>query len=144
LKKLPSWNNTIVVISADHGHYLPITGKWADNYRIPVLWLGGALKKKNTIIDKTVSQLDMGKTLTQQLNFDNNAFSFGKNVFDSTAKHWAFFTYNDGIGFVTDSSRLLFDNAGKKIVFEEGKTTPEQEKIAKALMQKIYSDFLKR
>jgi phosphoglycerol transferase MdoB-like AlkP superfamily enzyme len=59
LKKMPSWENTIVIISADHGHYLPVTGKRADDYRIPILWLGGALKKQNIVIDKTVSQLDM-------------------------------------------------------------------------------------
>ena len=55
-----------------------------------------------------------------------------------------FFTYNDGIGFVTDSSRTLFDNAGKRIVFDEGNTNKEHERIAKALMQKLYADFLSR
>ena len=144
LKKMPSWENTIVIISADHGHYLPVTGKRADDYRIPVLWLGGALKKQNVVIDKTVSQLDIAGSLVQQLHFKTDPFPFGKNVFDSTSKHWAFFTYNDGIGFVTDSSRTLFDNAGKRIVFEEGKTNKEQERIAKALMQKLYTDFLKK
>jgi len=144
LKKMPSWENTIVIISADHGHYLPVTGKRPDDYRIPILWLGGALKKQNVVIDKTVNQLDMALSLAQQLHFKTEPFTFGKNVFDSTSKHWAFFTYNDGIGFVTDSSRLLFDNTGKRTVFEEGKTNKEQERIAKALMQKVYTDFLKR
>ena len=144
LKKMPSWQNTIVIISADHGHYLPITGKRADDYRIPIVWLGGALKKKNVVIDKTVNQLDMAVSLIQQLHFNTAPFSFGKNVFDSTSKHWTFFTYNDGIGYVTDSSRLLFDNAGKRVVFEEGKTNTEHERIAKALMQKLYADFIKR
>jgi hypothetical protein len=73
-----------------------------------------------------------------------NHFPFSKNLFDSTSGHWAFFTFNDGIGFVTDSSRLLFDNAGKRVVFEEGKTNSEQITIAKALMQSLYADFLKR
>ena len=144
LKKTPEWQNTIVIISADHGHYLPITGKRADDYRIPVLWLGGALKKQNVIIDKTVNQIDMAASLIRQLHFNANSFLFSKNIFDSTSKHWAFFTYNDGIGFITDSSRTLFDNAGKRIVFEEGRSTIEHEKIAKALMQKVYTDFLKR
>ena len=144
LKKMPSWQNTVVIISADHGHYLPVTGKRADDYRIPVLWLGGALKKQNVIIDKIVDQLDMAGSLAQQLHFKTDPFAFGKNVFDSTSKHWAFFTYNDGIGFVTDSSRLLFDNAGKRTVFEEGKTSKEHERIAKALMQKLYTDFLNK
>jgi phosphoglycerol transferase MdoB-like AlkP superfamily enzyme len=144
LKKLPSWKNTLVIISADHGHYLPVTGKRADDYRIPVLWLGGFLKKQNEIINKTTSQLDVAASLMQQLNFTDTLFPFSKNVFDSSARHWAFFTYNDGIGYVTDSSRLLFDNAGRKVVFREGKTSPADEKIARALMQKLYSDFLKR
>ena len=50
----------------------------------------------------------MAGSLAQQLHFKTEPFTFGKNVFDSTSKHWAFFTYNDGIGFVTDSSRLLY------------------------------------
>ena len=133
-----------MIISADHGHYLPITGKQADNYRIPVLWLGGALQKKNVVVDKTVDQLDMAGSLVKQLHLNQNPFKFSKDVFDSTSKHWAFFTYNDGVGFVTDSSRNLFDNAGKRTVFEEGKANPEHEKIAKALMQKVYSDFLQK
>jgi phosphoglycerol transferase MdoB-like AlkP superfamily enzyme len=144
LKKMPSWQNTIVIISADHGHYLPITGKRADDYSIPLLWLGGALKKQNVVIDKTVNQLDLAGSLAHQLHFKADPFPFGKNVFDSTSQHWAFFTYNDGIGFVTDSSRTLFDNAGKRIVFEEGNTNKEHERIAKALMQKLYADFLSR
>jgi len=144
LKKMPSWENTIVIISADHGHYLPITGKRADDYRIPVLWLGGALRKQNLVINKTVNQLDIAGSLTHQFHFPDNPFRFSKNVFDSTTKHWAFFTYNDGIGFVTDSSRLLFDNAGKRTVFEEGSTNAEHERIAKAIMQKVYADFIKR
>ena len=144
LKKMPVWQNTIVIISADHGHYLPITGKRADDYRIPVLWLGGALKKQNIVIDKTVDQLDMAESLIQQLHFSAESFPFSKNVFDSTSRHWAFFTYNDGIGFITDSSRSLFDNAGKRTVFEEGKSNTEHVRNAKALMQKVYGDFLKR
>jgi phosphoglycerol transferase MdoB-like AlkP superfamily enzyme len=144
LKKLPSWKNTLVIISADHGHYLPVTGKRADDYRIPVLWLGGLIEKKNIVVNKTTSQLDMAGSLVHQLRFPDNPFRFSKNIFDSSSKHWAFFTYNDGIGFVTDSSRLLFDNAGKRVVFREGKTSPVDEKTAMALMQKTYSDFLKR
>jgi phosphoglycerol transferase MdoB-like AlkP superfamily enzyme len=144
LKKMPLWNNTLVIISADHGHYLPITGKRADDYRIPVLWLGGALEKQNTIVDKTVSQLDIAGSLNDQFHFAQNTFRFSKNLFDSSTKHWTFFTYNDGIGFVTDSSRILFDNVGKRVVFEEGRVGKGQADIAKSLMQMVYIDFLKR
>ena len=144
LKKQPAWNNTLVIISADHGHYLPVTGKRADDFRIPVLWLGGALTKKNVIVKKTVSQLDIASSIFHQFHFSNSPFRFGKNVFDSSSKNWAFFTFNDGVGFITDSSRLLYDNVGRRAVFEEGKTGKENTEIAKALMQTLYADFLKR
>ena len=144
LKKLPSWDNTLVIISADHGHYYPVTGKRADDYRIPVLWLGGALNKKNIIVEKTVSQLDIASTLAHQFHISGNPFRFGRNLFDSSSTPHAFFTFNDGIGFITDTSRTLFDNAGKRVVFSEGKTGKEHENIAKALMQVVYADFLKK
>jgi hypothetical protein len=86
----------------------------------------------------------MAGSLIQQLHFNTSPFLFAKDVFDPTSKHWAFFTYNDGIGFVTDSSRILFDNAGKRTVFKEGKANTEHERAAKAIMQKVYGDFLKR
>jgi phosphoglycerol transferase MdoB-like AlkP superfamily enzyme len=143
-KKLPVWNNTLVIITADHGHYLPATGKRADDYKIPVLWLGGALKKQDTLIKKTVSQLDIASSLVSQFHFSENPFHFSKNLFDSTGKGWAFFTYNDGIGLVNDSSRILFDNPGKRIVFQEGRIEKGMENIAKALMQVTYTDFLKK
>lgn len=144
LKQLPSWKNTLVLISADHGHYEPVTGKRADNYHIPVLWLGGALQQQGIVINKTVSQLDMPVSIAAQLGLDHSGMRFGQNIFDPATKPWAMFVFNDGIGYVTDSSRLMYDNAGKRLVFEEGRTGPAQERTAKALMQVIYADFLKR
>jgi phosphoglycerol transferase MdoB-like AlkP superfamily enzyme len=144
LKKQNFWNNTLVIIAADHGHYLPATGKRADDYRIPVLWLGGVLNKKNVVVEKTTSQLDIAGSIAAQFRFSENPFRFSNNMFDSSAHRWAFFTYNDGIGFVTDSSRLLFDNAGRRVVFEEGRIGNSHTDIAKALMQLVYADFLKK
>lgn len=142
LKKLPSWKNTLIIISADHGHYLPITGKRADDYRIPVLWLGGILENKHRVFGHTVSQLDIAGSLINELGVGADKFPFSRNIFNSSSNHFAFFTYNDGIGFITDSSRLLFDNAGRKIVFKEGKTDPEKANLSKGLMQMVYDNFL--
>lgn len=144
MKKSSWWENTIVIIVADHGHYEPSTGKRADDYRIPLLWLGGALNRKGEVIDKTVNQLDITKTLLAQLGMDTTPFNFSKDLFDSSARSWAFFTFNDGIGLLTDSSRMVYDNAGKKVVFREGRADTSQVRLSKALMQVVYSDFLSR
>ena len=144
LKGSAAWKNTLVIISADHGHPEPVTGNRADNYRIPVLWLGGALAKKDTVIAKTSCQLDIAPTLAGQFGFDKKLFPFGKDLLESTSNGWSFFIYNNGVGFVTDSSRFLFDNDGRRMMEAEGQVDKNQEKIAKALMQSIYTDFLKR
>ena len=144
LKKMPQWKNTIVIIVGDHGHHLAANGIKVDAFRIPLLWLGGAVENTNISITKVVSQLDIAKSLVHQLNFKTSAFSFSRNLFDSTTRPWSFFTFNDGIGFVTDSSRLLFDNVGKKTIYKEGKTSNQNAEIAKALMQIQYTNFLKQ
>ncbi len=144
LKKMELWKNTVVVIVADHGHYLPISENKADAFRIPLLLLGGALNNQNKLIKKTVSQLDVANTMVQQLGFNTQQFSFSKNLFDASSKSWSAFTFNEGIGFVTDSSRIVFDHISNKNILEEGKTNKSQTEIAKAILQSYYSDFLKR
>jgi phosphoglycerol transferase MdoB-like AlkP superfamily enzyme len=144
LKNSPVWKNTLVIISADHGHYEPMTGKRADNYRIPVLWLGGALAVQDTIIQRTVSQLDIAASLARQFRMDTRLFPFSKDLFDPTTKAWSFFTYDDGIGFITDSTRFLYDNSGKRMIAEEGPIDKSHATVAKALLQWVYTDFLRR
>jgi phosphoglycerol transferase MdoB-like AlkP superfamily enzyme len=144
MKKEQWWNNTLVVIVADHGHYEPSTGERADDYRVPLLWLGGALTKKDTIITGTVNQLDIARTILNQMGLDASPFIFSRDLFGVGRNNWAFFTYNDGIGLITDSSRMIYDNAGQRVVYEQGKVGAEQSEVAKALMWKVYNDFLKR
>jgi hypothetical protein len=75
---------------------------------------------------------------------DTKMFPFSKDLFDPTANAWSFFTYDDGIGFITDSSRFLYDNSGKRMMAEEGRIDKNHTVVAKALLQWVYTDFLKR
>jgi hypothetical protein len=111
---------------------------------VPLLWLGGALTKKDTIITGTVNQLDIARTILNQMGLDASPFIFSRDLFGVGRNNWAFFTYNDGIGLITDSSRMIYDNAGQRVVYEQGKVGAEQSEVAKALMWKVYNDFLKR
>ncbi|MBP8011962.1 MAG: sulfatase-like hydrolase/transferase, partial [Parabacteroides sp.] len=51
LKKLPLWNNTLIVLVSDHGFRYPASVKEHDpkRYHIPMLWLGGAIKEPRVI-----------------------------------------------------------------------------------------------
>lgn len=136
------WNNTILIVTGDHGHRLPSTGRQADDFRIPMLWLGGALLRKGVVIDKVISQLDIATTLARQAGFKDQYFPFSKNIFDSDSYPWAFFTFNDGFGFVNDSGRLVFDNVGKLPIQQEGHAGAAEIEAGKVLQQFTYEDFM--
>lgn len=136
------WNNTLVIITGDHGHLLPESNNRAEDFRTPMLWIGGALNKKGVVIDKVVSQLDIAATLSRQAGLDSGIFPFSKNIFDATSKSWAFFTFNDGFGFIDSLGSLVYDNVGKLPVLSEGKAGPGETEAGKAMMQHAYEDFL--
>lgn len=138
------WKNTLLIIVADHGHSMPENGRQVDNFKIPMLWIGGALKHTNLVIDKIASQLDLASTLVYQVGSKNAAFLFSKNIFDSTAQPWAYFTFNDGFGLIQSNGYFIFDNVGKRMIKQEGEVTPGGIKAGKALQQYTYTDFLNR
>jgi phosphoglycerol transferase MdoB-like AlkP superfamily enzyme len=143
-KQQPWWSNTVVIIIADHGHPLPETDRKINNFKIPMLWLGGALQKTDTIINKVISQTDLATTLTRQLGFDRNHFPFSKDIFASHSEEWSLFRFKDGFGFVTASQYYVFDNIGKQIIESNGAVLENDLKAGKALQQTYYDDFLKK
>lgn len=138
------WKNTMVIITGDHGHLLPESNNKAEDFRTPMLWIGGALNRKGIVIDKVVSQLDIAATLSKQAGLNSGIFPFSKNIFDSTAKAWAFFTFNDGFGFIDSLGRLVYDNVGKLPILSEGKAGTKETEAGKAMMQHVYEDFLRK
>ena len=142
-KRQPWWKNTVVVITGDHGHPLPKSENKADDFRIPILFLGGVVEKA-MVVDKVVSQLDIASTLTRQLGFKGDDFPFSRNMADSTAREWAFFTFNNGFGLVDSTGTLIYDNVGKQPIHTEGGVGEAQTEAGKALMQWVYGDFISR
>lgn len=140
----PWWRNTIVIITGDHGHQLPQTGHKADNFRIPMLWLGGALNRKRLVIDRVMSQIDIAAIVCNQFQLKANDFPWSKNAINPSLPSWAFFCFNDGFGFVDKSGRVIYDNVGKQVSEKEGTAGTMQENAGKALMQRYYEDFIRK
>ena len=138
------WDQTIIVITGDHGHPLPETSSKAEDFCTPVLWLGGALEKRGVTIDRVTSQLDIAAALAAQVGIDSKAFPFSKDPFDPQTLAWAFFTFNNGFGFVDEHGRLVFDNVGRQPVSEEGRVTNQHLEAGKAMMQAVFEDFIRR
>ncbi len=143
-KTQPWWDNTLVIITGDHGHLLPRSDQKADEFRTPMLWLGGALEQKEVVVDKIVSQLDIVATLSRQLGMESKLFPFSRNIFAPGYREWAFFSFNNGFGFINQNGTLIYDNVGNQIVELIGNVGEKEIKSGKALMQLTYDDFLKK
>lgn len=136
------WENTLVIIIGDHGHRLPSSSNEFDRFLTPMLWLGGALKEKGIEVSKIVSQLDIAASISGQTDLKASVFPFSKNFFSTDSKPWAYFSFNNGFGYVQPSAGFIFDNVGKTIVAQKGTPSPQIINAGKALQQQTFQDFL--
>ena len=141
-KSQPWWKNTIIVILADHGHKLPLAVNKTEDFKIPLLFLGGALTAINRKINKTGSQTDLAATLLAQLKLPANDFSWSRNLLDSTIVPWAFFSFNNGFGYIQSEKKLVFDNVGKIPIYKIGKVNDQDIFYGKAFQQAAFQDYL--
>ncbi|WP_165864801.1 LTA synthase family protein [Rufibacter latericius] len=145
-KKMPWWQNTLVVLVADHGHHFP-GGDQNDapsKFRIPLLLTGGALAVKDTVVSNIGSQTDLVPTLLQQMGIPTHQFAWSKNLFDAKANSFAFYVFNDGFGMVSPQGAVTFDNVSKKPILREKGVSDKQIEQGKAYMQTSFGDFLKK
>jgi phosphoglycerol transferase MdoB-like AlkP superfamily enzyme len=144
LEKRDAWKNTLVIITADHGHPQPHNKPLSvkERFHIPLLLLGGTLVKSS--LEHTVgSQTDIANTLLAQLNGRDVQFVFSKNLFSPGIVQHAAYYYHDGYGFVLPDKWMVFDNVLGKFTNEVNVTELEKD-WSKAHQQKLYSDFNKR
>lgn len=138
------WENTLVVIVADHGHRLPRADTKTDDFKIPLLMLGGAVKQPAQVISNIGSQTDLAATVLHQLGLPSKDFAWSRNLLDSTRSKWAFFTFNNGFGYVQPGKKLVYDNVGKRPIEQTGGLTLQDMYNGRALQQAAYQDFLNR
>jgi phosphoglycerol transferase MdoB-like AlkP superfamily enzyme len=139
------WKNTLVIMVADHccrvTSEIPIYS--LEAFKIPMVWTGGALSRRGVRIEKLGSQVDIPITLCRQLGL-SDVFPFGKDLLGKKSASFAFYAFNEGFGFVTDSSAVAYDHKLKKPVLRLGKEPDFAEKSGKSYLQVLFDDYLKR
>ena len=145
----PWWDSTLIVILADHGHRLPeldtlqAKRKW-ETFAIPMLWVGGALAVRDTVVHELGTQVDLPATLLGQLGLDPSAFHWSRNLLAPGEARWAWFSFKDGFGFVTDSGALVWDNTGRRLIAESGRTGTSEVVRGQAFLQRLIDDYVTR
>lgn len=144
-KTRPWWQNTIVVLIADHGHAGPAQVDYTDRRRfnIPLIFTGGALAERGTVRHTYGSQTDLAATLLSQLGIDHSQFRFSKDLFAQRGNGFAFFDYGDGYGLINDSVHTVFDNTARRYLRHEMPQGADSI-MAKAYLQVIGHDYQSR
>lgn len=117
------YKNTLFILIADHGHRFPNNDPnfVLSKFKIPMLWLGGALDNDSLKVNTIGSQVDLAATLLDQLGLNSKKFQFSKNLLSNGHKPFAYYVFNDGFGFVSDSTSVIFDHTSRKFISCEGK-----------------------
>ena len=138
LRQSEQWNNTLVIVIADHAYLYPngIAASDAQRHRIPMLWLGGAVDKALTI-NNYCSQSDLAATLLAQLGIDHSNFTMSRNIFAPNAEQFGYYTFNNGFGVVKADSKTIYDCTTEQAI----SNNPKAEDIAtgKTFLQTTYN-----
>ncbi|MBC5991666.1 LTA synthase family protein [Pontibacter cellulosilyticus] len=140
------WDNTLIVLAADHGHPLPgdDANHQPSKFRIPFILTGGAVKRQGLKINTIGSQTDIATTLLATLKLPHQEFTWGHNLLAPVANPFAFYVFNDGFGYITPQGVLTFDNVSKQVISKDSSVPEEQVELGKAYMQYSYGDFVKK
>jgi phosphoglycerol transferase MdoB-like AlkP superfamily enzyme len=144
-QKQPWWDNTWIIVVADHGHVLPgseYAAHLPSEFKIPMLWLGGAIQKQKTV-SGTYSQINLAPSIAAYLKLQPEAFTFSKpiHVSDSTGLS-AWYSFNDGFANVyADNHFMLYNLNSNAVAYKKGLFSYKEVDASKAFLQVLMEDF---
>ncbi len=143
IRKLPSWKNTLFIVTADHGTISPGPTDITEtaSYRIPLIWSGGVVDSLHRI-ETITQQVDFGVSLIHQLGWETDTSKFAKDFFIS--QPFAFYMLDSGWGFVTTDGEYYFDQNLHDFVRKPNGKSSDDLLFPKAYMQVLHDDFIAR
>lgn len=142
------YKHTLFVLVADHGHHLPRFRKFDEpaRYHIPLIFFGEALKEqyRGVKINTMGSQTDVAATLVSQLALNTSVFKWSNDLLAPQRQQFAFYTFDDGFGWLTPGDTIIYDNRAQQLLHNNGAiNTNSRLTSGKAYMQMLYDAFLK-
>ncbi len=150
IKKQKWYDSSLVFVVADHAHICPEKFEYnsAPRHRIPFLVLGGALKDefRGKVIGKIASQIDFPSSVLSLLKLESGNYKWSKNIFNPYSPSFAFYSFDEGFGWVDENQKIVYDQKLKRILFFE-KEMPSRYNdsilnAGKAYLQLLLEDYL--
>ena len=145
----PWYQNTLFVLVADHSCQFP---KSRNNFEvkrhhIPMVLLGGALKKKyvGTVNSRVSSHLDIAATLLGQMQLPSTDFPRSKNIFNTHSPAFAYYAFDNGFGIITADKHVIYDHNQQKDILEHAPSDTLANRIqtwGKAFLQTNFQENL--
>lgn len=145
LRQSPRWKNTLVVMLPDHGiNYRDLDETHPLRNRIPMVWVGGAVKEPRHI-NSICNQTDLAATLLAQLGIGHDEFTFSRDVLSQSYHYpFAYHTYNNGFALTDSTGTVVYDLNSEKVIAGDSSDKERLVRMGKALLQKTSADLKQR
>lgn len=135
------WDNLLLVLVADHGTIAIRNRVYHDPavFHIPLIFAGGALNVRDTVITTLGSQTDVAATLLAQLGISHSRYRFSKNLLAEEAVPFAYYGMTGAAGMITPEGTSVLDlKSGKTIT---GEDLERNQHLLKAYLQVLDGDI---
>jgi hypothetical protein len=126
----------------NHGSINPSTPLQKNH--IPMLWLGGAVRKP-CVVDAVCAQSDLAATLLGQLQLSHADFAFSRDVLSRSYVYpTAFHNYNNAQWLIDSTGHVLYDFDAQRFVVSESSDAQRMLRVSKAILQTTSTDLMNR
>ena len=110
-KESGAWDNTLFVLVADHGsrHVRKIAPYAPGAYKIPLVFTGGAMRVRDSLVMTLGSQTDVVATLLAQLEMDHSRYRYSKNLLNPRALPFAYYAYSHAAALLDERGACILD-----------------------------------
>ena len=138
VRQTPVWKDLLVILIADHAYPYPygIANSDALRHRIPMLWLGGAVRRP-AVVETYGSQSDLAATLLAQLGIAHGDFLFSRDLFDPARPKFGYWCFNNGFGVADAGGTTIFDCTSARVISPD--STAAQLRDGKAMLHTTYT-----
>jgi phosphoglycerol transferase MdoB-like AlkP superfamily enzyme len=149
VRKRPWFDSTLFILVADHSHnsYRNWHPHSREYHRIPMLFFGHVIRPefRGTSWVKMGNQHDLAATLMAQLGISYSRFPYSKDLFNPDSEDFAYFTTEDGVGWVRPGFQFTYEKTGNFFYPWSSQNLPDSVKReGLAYLQTVFSDYMNR